>query len=1003
MKRLSTVCRSHPRHTLVLAIQLVLIGLPSAVSAQNVTVSGTNGRMGGDTCNVVFVPSQCATEVRSVLAPVNAPTWNHGGPQPVVLIGSNISNSNTGPAVSGSATITGGGIATTGRVRVGFEGNTTGTVTIAGAGSRWTASGIGVIGDYGNGSLTISDGGLFSSSNSYVGLNKGGVGNVLISGISAGGNRSTWESRNNSLYLGGSWFGDEPITRGGQATVQILDGGRATTTAGGVFVGQSVGSNTRLLVSGVHATGIASSLETSGQLAVGNYGAGVLEIANGGRAQSAQGFIGGARRTPASTSATQPDPTMGQGTVLISGINGATRSTWAVTSDLTVGNYASGTLDIADGGLVTSASGVIGQVAGSVGTATVSGKHVSGTPSEWSTGALVIGQDGNGTLNVVNEARVKASAVTVGAVAGSLGTVNIGTGSIAGSLDTPMITGGYSGAGVVNFNHTDAIQFSPKLTGELTVNQLNTGSTTLTESNDYRGPTTVSSGSLIAANTARFSPNSIHAISSGAVLDLNGYNQTVAGLNHGGDIRFGSTPGTTLTTTGNYVGNGGNLLINTVLADDASTTDRLVIGGNASGQGNVQVANVGGAGAATVEGIKLIQIDGASDAQFALQGRAIAGAYEYLLQKGGVSDPANGDWYLRSYIVQLPPPPVTPPVTPPIVPPGVPSPPSATPEQPLPEPTPVFRPEPGAYLANQSAAEAMFRHSLHDRLGEPNLAERLRSDDTLGSAWVRVVRNQTDYTAAEQLDVSSDSSMMQIGTDVLRWGNKGRGQLGFMLSSGQSHNHSKSGLTGYFAKGKVEGKALGLYGTWYADPTELTGLYVDAWLQYGSFENRLQGFGLSGEDYDSKSLSASVEAGYAWRVHDNGKSALFLEPQVQVVHSNFDSDSVVEANGTFVDSVQAGGLTTRLGLRAYGHASAPDGNRVQPFMTLNWWRRADSDEIAFNGQTLTSLLPRDRYEVKLGAEMQLGGGWTGWGHMAVETGAGDYRNIGGTVGVKYSW
>ncbi|MCZ5652791.1 autotransporter outer membrane beta-barrel domain-containing protein [Escherichia coli] len=43
------------------------------------------------------------------------------------------------------------------------------------------------------------------------------------------------------------------------------------------------------------------------------------------------------------------------------------------------------------------------------------------------------------------------------------------------------------------------------------------------------------------------------------------------------------TQGKTLTVKGNYVGNNGQLNIRTVLGDDKSATDRLIVEGNTSG------------------------------------------------------------------------------------------------------------------------------------------------------------------------------------------------------------------------------------------------------------------------------------------------------------------------------------------------------------------------------------------------------------------------------------
>src|SRR5690606_15216526 len=105
---------------------------------------------------------------------------------------------------------------------------------------------------------------------------------------------------------------------------------------------------------------------------------------------------------------------------------------------------------------------------------------------------------------------------------------------------------------------------------------------------------------------------------------------------------------------------------------DGSPSDLLIITGNSilgTGATQVGVINLGGAGAPTVEGIKIVDVRGASDpGAFSLVGdyvfegdqAVVGGAYGYRLYQNGVSTPADGDWYLRSALV-----PVIPPVTPP--------------------------------------------------------------------------------------------------------------------------------------------------------------------------------------------------------------------------------------------------------------------------------------------------------------------------------------------------
>ncbi|MER2177662.1 MAG: autotransporter outer membrane beta-barrel domain-containing protein, partial [Stenotrophomonas maltophilia] len=474
----------------------------------------------------------------------------------------------------------------------------------------------------------------------------------------------------------------------------------------------------------------------------------------------------------------------------------------------------------------------------------------------------------------------------------------------------------------------------------------------------------------------------------------------------------------TLTVTGDYTGSGGTLLFNTVLGDDTSASDKLIVNGSTSGQTNVAVNNVGGVGAQTINGIQLIRVDGASNGVFNLAGRAVGGQYEYFLFKGGVASPADGGWYLRSELPTAPDPCDADPTLPgctPVVPPD-PDPCLADPDAPgcvitLPEqclidpslpqclpPVPVLRPEPGAYLANQSAATQMFGMRIHDRNGGTvrGLAER--------GAWARVSRNRADYgVIGNQLSVNGDTDVLQLGTDVFTWGEGSRGQLGVMLGSGRANNTVTSRLTGYSAKGKVEGQAIGIYGTWMQDPSATTGLYLDAWANHAQFKNSVQGDALNKERYDSKANSASVEAGYGFQVANGERIAMFVEPQLQLSYTRFTADNHTESNGTIIDGSDADGLSSRVGVRFFGHAHTDAGNRVQPFVSVNWIHESSDNGLRVDGERVAGGLPQDRYEAKAGASLQLGGRWSAWGDLGLQRGDGGYKDVSGQLGLRTSW
>ncbi|MGC3962894.1 MAG: autotransporter outer membrane beta-barrel domain-containing protein [Rhodocyclaceae bacterium] len=398
---------------------------------------------------------------------------------------------------------------------------------------------------------------------------------------------------------------------------------------------------------------------------------------------------------------------------------------------------------------------------------------------------------------------------------------------------------------------------------------------------------------------------------------------------------------TTLTVAGDYVGDGGVMAMNTVLGDDASKTDKLVVKGSTSGTTNVVINNIGGAGAQTIEGIEIVSVDGDSNGVFQkLDGtRIVAGNYEYSI----VGKDKN--WYLTSLlddpgVTPKPDPDPDPGVTPdPDPDPGVtpdPDPdPGVTPD---PDPGPsehVYRPESGSYIANLAAANTMFMTRLHDRLGETQYTDVLTGEKRVTSMWARAEGGDGSFRdASGQLDTNDHRYVLQIGGDVAQWSNDGldRWHLGLMAGYGSARNKTTSSHTGYSSRGEVDGYSVGIYGTWYANKADKTGLYVDTWAQYSWFDNKVSGQALEAETYKSNGLTASVESGYTFRLGESNDTTWWLSPKAQVVWMGVSADEHTEHNGTRVRGDGDGNLMTRLGVRA--HATGKDRN-FQPFVEVN--------------------------------------------------------------------
>lgn len=522
--------------------------------------------------------------------------------------------------------------------------------------------------------------------------------------------------------------------------------------------------------------------------------------------------------------------------------------------------------------------------------------------------------------------------------------------------------------------------------------------TTFTLQRDFAVEGTAADTSTAGAGWMSIDPSSTLAA-------LDGGYAVLGSVANAGQITLSSgVAGNQLTVAGNYAANGGAVELDTVLGDDSSVSDKLIIKGDSAGQGVLRVSNIGGAGGSTTaDGIQLVQVDGASDGTFGLAGRVVAGTHEYALAQGGKADPSDGDWYLRSEVPVEPTAPAEPinPVAPEL--------PMPAPQEPLPQaPTiSMYRPEIGAYLGNQAAAASMFNHTLHERLGEVDFSERQNKEGRGGSVWMRVKRDQFyGSTGSNQIDADTDTSLVQAGAELMRWGEEANGrraQIGVMAGMGHANSHVGSNVTGIQAKGQVKGKSVGAYGVWYESAAKPTGAYVDTWVQYGDFDHSVQGEGLQKERYNSRSMTGSVEAGYAFELNKGETHGLYLEPQIQAIYTDYRGGEHQEANGTNISFDKAGGLATRLGARLYTRALDKAHNRVQPFVETNWWHGGSANRVAFNDEMTQQDGASNMYEVKVGAQLEMGGGWTGWGEMGLRAGDDHDHAVSGLLGLKRAW
>jgi outer membrane autotransporter protein len=541
------------------------------------------------------------------------------------------------------------------------------------------------------------------------------------------------------------------------------------------------------------------------------------------------------------------------------------------------------------------------------------------------------------------------------------------------------------------------------------VAQIGNGVTILTANNPYSGDTTVTAGTLVvgdpASSGAALSGGGDVSVASGAMFG--GYGTITGNVTNDGTIvagnatpGFGTDPagtftivgdllnrgtvnlasdpivGNVLEVRGNYAGAGGAMNINTVLGNDDSPTDKLVIsGGTATGDTLVHVNNAGCMGAETTNGIPIVlAINGATTATnaFALDYPALAGAYQYYLFRGGLDGTAPNNWFLRSdFVVTAPPGETLPPgeALPPL---GVTLPPGATPPPLPPEVYPPFPPDPppgvlppgvypiiGPRFADYGVVQPIARELGTTMLG--TLHERIGDTMTLGnggtgpagpvqSAWGRFFGEQIDnnYQAFAAPNANGQIFGFQAGLDLWR-GSFIPGQrdaAGLYFAYGNANLNVNGLVTNAAATAYVRspvgtlglnGYSVGGYwthygpGDWYLDAVVQGTIYggsADAQFSETDFTSKLP--------TDGTGVITSLEAGYPLALPALGPRFV-LEPQAQILwqHVGFN-----QANDG-IETVALGstsGVTGRLGVRAQWTIAGANGQVWQPYGRANFWR-----------------------------------------------------------------
>ncbi|EHO2864992.1 fibronectin-binding autotransporter adhesin ShdA [Salmonella enterica] len=480
----------------------------------------------------------------------------------------------------------------------------------------------------------------------------------------------------------------------------------------------------------------------------------------------------------------------------------------------------------------------------------------------------------------------------------------------------------------------------------------------------------------------------------GAIFTLNGDLINMGTMTSGSSS---STPGNTLYVDGNYTGNGGSLYLNTVLGDDDSATDKLVITGDASGTTDLYINGIGD-GAQTTNGIEVVDVGGVSTSDaFVLKNEVNASLYTYRLYW----NESDNDWYLASKAQSDDDDSggddsdVTPSD-------GGDDGGNVTPPDDGGDVAPQYRADIGAYMGNQWMARNLQMQTLYDREGS-----QYRNAD--GSVWARFKAGKAESEAVSgNIDMDSNYSQFQLGGDILAWGN---GQQSVTVGVMASYINADTDSTGnrgadgsqFTSSGNVDGYNLGVYATWFADAQTHSGAYVDSWYQYGFYNNSVESGDAGSESYDSTANAVSLETGYRYDIALSNGNTVSLTPQAQVVWQNYSADSVKDNYGTRIDGQDGDSWTTRLGLRVDGKLYKGSRTVIQPFAEANWLHTSDDVSVSFDDATVKQDLPANRAELKVGLQADIDKQWSVRAQVAGQTGSNDFGDLNGSLNLRYNW
>ncbi|EFC1163416.1 autotransporter outer membrane beta-barrel domain-containing protein [Escherichia coli] len=911
---------------------------------------------------------------------------------------------------TGEATIREGGLITAENTIIGGNATGVGTLNVQDQDSVITVRRL-YNGYFGNGTLNISNNGLINNKEySLVGVQDGSHGVVNVTDKGHWNFLGTGEAFR-YIYIGDAGDGELNVSREGKVDSGIITAGMKETGTGNITVKDKNSVITNL--------GTNLGYDGHGEMNISNEG---LVVSNGGSS-------------------------LGYGEIGVGNVSITTGGMWEVNKNVytTIGVAGVGNLNISDGGKFVSQNiTFLGDKASGIGTL-----NLMDATSSFDTVGINVGNFGSGIVNVSNGATLNSTGYGfIGGNASGKGIVNISTDSLwnlkTSSTNAQLLQVGVLGKGELNITtggivkaRDTQIALNDKSKGDVRVDGQNslletfnmyvgtsgTGTLTLTNSGTlnveggevYLGVFEPAVGTLNigaahgeAAADAGYITNAtkVEFGSGEGVFVFNHTNNSDAGYQVDMLITGDDKDGKVIHDAGHTVFNAGNTYSGKTLVNDGLLTIASHTADGVTGMGSSEVtiaspgtldilASTNSAGDYTLT--NALKGDGLMRVQLSSYDKMFGFTHATGTEFAGVAQLKDSTFTLeRDNTAALTH--------------AINNPPVVDPEGPS-----VYRPEAGSYISNIAAANSLFSHRLHDRLGEPQYIDSLHSQGSASSMWMRHVGGHERSRAGDgQLNTQANRYVLQLGGDLAQWSSNAqdRWHLGVMAGYANQHSNTQSNRVGYKSDGRISGYSAGLYATWYQNDANKTGAYVDSWALYNWFDNSVSSDNRSADDYDSRGVTASVEGGYTFEAgtfsgSEETLNTWYVQPQAQITWMGVKDSDHTRKDGTRIETEGDGNVQTRLGVKTYlnSHHQRDDGKQreFQPYIEANWINNSKVYAVKMNGQTVGREGARNLGEVRTGVEAKVNNNLSLWGNVGVQLGDKGYSDTQGMLGVKYSW